>query len=359
MDFGLSEEQELLQETVRGFVANECPPPKLREIFDSGVGTDPSLWRGIVEMGLAGLVIPEVHGGAGMEFLEAALVAEVLGNGVLPGPYFGHTLASLALVLGGSDAQKKTWLPRLAAGEVIGTYAAAEENSQWEPSEWSVEEKNGELTGLKLYVPNANIADLIIVGCSRGRLALVERGAPGVTIEDMEGIDRSRPVFRLGLEAAPAEVLETGQDVSGRVRDAALLMLAADSFGVASRLIEMSVDYAKTREQFGSVIAQFQSVKHQLARLATDVEPTRALFWYGAHAFDHLPEEAERAAALAKAHITDRAMHTAREAVELHGGLGFTWECDVQMWYKRAMFNRSAFGTPDSLRGRIATLGGW
>lgn len=359
MDFGLTEEQELLQETVRGFVANECPPPKLREIFDSGAGTDSALWEAIVEMGLAGLVIPEVHGGAGMELLELALVAETFGGGVLPGPFFGHTLASLTLVLGGSEAQKKTWLPRLADGGVIGTYAVAEENSRWEPSEWSVEERDGRLTGLKLYVPNADIADLIVVGCSRGRLALVERGTDGVTVEDMGGIDRSRPIFRIVLDGAVAEVLEAGQDVSGRVRDAALVMLAADSFGVASRLIEMSIDYAKTREQFGTIIGQFQGVKHQLARLATDIEPTRALFWYAAHAFDHLPEAAERAAVLAKAHITDRAMHTARAAVELHGGLGFTWECDVQMWYKRAMFNRSAFGTPDALRGRIATLGGW
>jgi alkylation response protein AidB-like acyl-CoA dehydrogenase len=359
MDFGLTEEQELLQETIRSFVANECPPPRLREIFDSGAGTDPALWSGIVEMGLAGLVIPESHGGAGMELLETALVTEVMGNGVLPGPFFGHTLASLALVLGGSEAQKSSWLPRMAAGEVVGTYAIAEENSQWEPSEWSVEEKDGQLSGLKLYVPNADIADLIVVGCSRGRLALVERGAPGVTIENMEGIDRSRPIFRLALEGAPAEVLEAGQDASGRVRDAALLLLAADSFGVASRLIEMSVDYAKTREQFGTLIGQFQSVKHQLARLATNIEPTRSLFWYAAHAFDHLPEEAERMSALAKAHITEHAMNTAREAVELHGGLGFTWECDVQMWYKRAMFNRAAFGTPNALRTRIATLGGW
>ena len=127
----------------------------------------------------------------------------------------------------------------------------------------------------------------------------------------------------------------------------------------ASSLVRMSVEYAKTREQFGMAIAQFQSVKHQLARLATEIDPTRALSWYAAHAFDHLKEESERSAALANAHITDCAMDVAREAVELHGGLGFTWECDVQMWFKRAMFNRAAFGTPEYLRGRIATLSGW
>lgn len=359
MDFGLTEEQELLQETVRGFVANECPATRLREIFDGGAGTDQALWNGISEMGLAGLVIPEVYGGAGMELLELALVTEVLASGDVPSPFFGHSLAALALSLGGSEAQKLTWLPRLAAGDAIGTYAAAEENSCWEPSEWSVEEKDGLLSGVKLYVPHADIADVMIVGCSRGRLALVERGAAGMTIEDLGGIDRTRPVFKVIFDGVAGEVLEAGQGASGRVRDAALVLLSADSFGLASELISMSTEYAKTREQFGTAIGQFQSVKHELARLATDIEPTRSLYWYAAHAFDHLPDDAERAAALAKSHITERAMRTARASVELHGGLGFTWECDVQMWYKRAMFNRAAFGTPDVLRSRIATLGGW
>ncbi|MCH7599547.1 MAG: acyl-CoA/acyl-ACP dehydrogenase [Myxococcales bacterium] len=359
VNFDLTEEQELLQETVRGFVANECPPPRLREIFDSGEGTDPALWQGMAEMGLAGLMIPEEYGGAGMELLELALVAEVLGSGVLPGPFLGHSLAALALMLAGSDVQKRQWLPRLATGDVIGTYAVAEEDSQWEPSEWSVTERAGKLNGTKLYVPHADIADLIVVGCSGGGLALVERETRGVSLENMQGIDRTRPIFKIVFDAADAEALESGEAASQRVRDAALVLLAADSFGVASSLIRMSVDYAKTREQFGTIIGQFQSVKHQLARLSTDIEPTRALVWYAAHAFDHLPEDAERAAAIVNSHLTDRAMHTARESVELHGGLGFTWECDVQMWYKRAMFNRSAFGTPDVVRGRVATLGGW
>lgn len=359
MDFGLTEEQELLQETVRGFVANECPPPRLREIFDSGVGTDPALWQGMAEMGLAGLMIPEEFGGAGMELLELALVAEALGSGVLPGPFLGHSLAALALVLGGDETQKQKWLPRLATGDAIGTYAAAEEGSRWEPAEWRVEVQAGKLSGAKLFVPHADIADLIVVGCVGGGLALVERTTQGVVVENMQGIDRTRPIFKVTFDAAAAEVLESGRAASLRVRDAALVLLAADSFGLATSLIQMSVDYAKTREQFGSIIGQFQSVKHQLARLATDIEPTRALVWYAAHAFDHLPEDAERAAALVNSHLTDRAMHTARESVELHGGLGFTWKCDVQMWYKRAMFNRSAFGTPDTVRGRVATLGGW
>ena len=197
MNFGLTEEQELLQETVRSFVANECPPPRLRELFDAGQGSDPALWQGMVEMGLAGLMVPEVHGGAGMELLELALVAEALGGGVLPSPFLGHSLAALALVLGGSDAQKSRWLPRLATGNAIGTYAVAEADSQWEPSEWRVQEHDGKINGTKLYVPHAERADLIVVGCAGGGLALVEREAEGVSLENMQGIDRTRPMSPL------------------------------------------------------------------------------------------------------------------------------------------------------------------
>ena len=359
MDFGLTEEQELLQETVRGFVENECPPSRLRELFDEGVGHDPALWNGMAEMGLTGVLVPENYGGAGLEMLELALVFEELGRGGLPGPFFGHALATVAILEGGSEAQKEKWLPALASGETIASFAAAEAQSHWEPSDWSVEEKDGTLNGAKLYVPNADVAGLIVVGCSRGRLAVIERESEGVVLDDAGGIDRSRPVFHLRLEGAAAELLEHGQDASPRVRDAACVLLAADSFGAASNLIHLSTDYAKTREQFGTLIGQFQAVKHELARLATDIEPTRGLCWYAAHAFDHLPDKSERAAALAKAHITERAMLAARSAVELHGGLGFTWECDVQMGYKRAMFNRSFFGTPDIVRVRVAALGGW
>ncbi len=359
MNFGLTEEQELLQETVRGFVSNECPATRLREIFDAGTGSDSTLWQGIVEMGLTGLVVPEEYGGAGMEVLDLALVAEVMGEGAVPVPLLGHSLACIALLYGGSDAQKRQWLPRLVSGEVVGGFAGAEPGSCWEPSDWSVEEKDSSLTGIKVCVPQADLADIIIVGCSGGHLALVERGADAVRIEDMDGIDRGRPIYQVGFDGAPCERLVNGQEASGRVRDAALVMLAADSFGVASKLVRLCVEYAKTREQFGRSIACFQSVKHQLARLATDIDPTRALYWYAAHSFDHLPADRERAAALANAHITDRAMLAAREAVELHGGVGFTWECDVQIWFKRAMFNRAFFGTPERLRERVATLGGW
>jgi alkylation response protein AidB-like acyl-CoA dehydrogenase len=144
------------------------------------------------------------------------------------------------------------------------------------------------------------------------------------------------------------------------LRDAALVLLAADAFGAAHRLIRMTVDYCKTRQQFGQPIAQFQALKHQLANMAVEVDPTRGLWWYAAHAFDHeSPERAARAAALAKSHVTDRAMQAARDAVECHGGIGFTWECDVQLWFKRILFDRQWLGTPEQHRERIAQLNGW
>jgi alkylation response protein AidB-like acyl-CoA dehydrogenase len=199
----------------------------------------------------------------------------------------------------------------------------------------------------------------VVLGLSGGHFAIVERGARGVSMEDERGADRTRPIAQLSFDAAPAELLAGSPGAAARVRDAALVVLAADAFGAAWRLVRMTVEYAKTRQQFGTPIAQFQAVKHQLADMATRIEPTRGLFWYAAHAWDHLPSESARAAAIAKAHITARASEVAREAVELHGGLGFTWECDVQLWFKRAMFDRTWGGTPEHHLARIAALGDW
>ena len=359
MHFGLTEEQELLQETVRGFAQAECPPAKLREIFDAGSGHDPHLWKGLVEMGVAGLGVPEAHGGAGLELLDLALVAEMLGDAALPGPFLGHSLACAAIVEGGSEAQRARWLPALATGELVGSLAFAEDADRWDPEHWSVTLAEGQLRGAKRHVPHAELASLLVVGTAGGGLAVVERGASGMQITPEPGLDRTRSLARVDFDATPAEPLASGEEVSGRVRDLGLTLLAADAFGAAWRLTRMSVDYAKDRRQFGQPIANFQAVKHQLADMATAIEPSRGLFWYAAHALDHMPDEAPRAAAIAKAHITDRAAEIARAAVELHGGLGFTWECDVQMWFKRVLFDRSFLGNPQHQRARRAQLGGF
>ena len=356
MNFSLSAEQELLQSTVRDFAAKECPPQAVHAVFDGEREAVAALWRGLAEIGVAGLVVPEAHGGAGLELLELALVAEELGRGAVPVPFLGHALAALALARGASPAQQDTWLPRLAAGAARATVALAEDGARWLPAEWRVELANGRVSGQKQLVPEAEGAALFVVGCRGGALALVEAGRHA-RVSAEPTLDRGRPLATLELDGAPAELL--GADTAQRVVDAGCVLLAADAFGAAHRLVRATAAYLQTRQQFGQPLAQFQALKHQLANMALEVDPTRGLWWYAAHAFDHVPAEASRAAALAKAHITDRAQQAARDAVEAHGGIGFTWECDVHLWFKRVMFDRLWLGGPELHRERYAALEGW
>jgi alkylation response protein AidB-like acyl-CoA dehydrogenase len=356
VNFDLSEEQRLLQDAIAQLLENELPVKRLREIFESETGHDPALWKNLVEMGLGGLIIPEEYGGAGMELLDLALASETLAYGGAPGPFFGHSLAALAITLAGSDAQKQRWLPQLATGDAIGSFAFAEEGSVWQPEDWAL--AGGDtLTGTKLNVPYPELSDVFVVGVAGGGLVLVEREAGGLEVQAIDGVDRARRIGALTFDGTKCEAMPGA--VADRVRDAGLVLLAADAFGAGARLADMCVEYAKTREQFGVTIGHFQALKHQLANMALDIEPSRALFWYAAHAFDHIQEESARSAATAKAHITDNAMQIARDSVEAHGGIGFTWECDVQLWFKRAMFDRAFFGVPSVHRERQAQLAGW
>jgi len=359
MDFGLSEEQELLQETIRGFAANECPTTRLRELFDEGSGHDASLWSSLAEMGVTGLIVSEEHGGAGMELLDLALVAEVLGETALPVAFLGHSLAILGVSLLGSEAQRSSILPVLARGDEIATIALQEGDRSWNPGDWTVQADGDRISGVKAIVMHAALADRILVGLAGGRLAWVDARARGVEIEETVGVDRTRPFATVTFNEAPAEILQGGAGTSEQLTNAAAVLLAADAYGAASKLIDLDVAYSQSREQFGQPIGQFQAIKHTIARIGTELEPARGLWWYAAYALDYLPAEAARAASIAKAHISDRAMNIARESVELHGGYGFTWECEVQMWFKRIMFDRSFLGTPEQHRERCAELAGW
>ena len=280
MHFGLSEEQELLQETVRGFAEAEFPRQRLREVFDSGAGHDDAVSQGLAEMGITGLVVPEAFGGAGLGVLELALVCEIAGEACLPGAILEHALASLAIARAGSDAQRKRWLPKLAAGETLGTVAFGEQREDigdvWSPEHWSVQESGGRLTGTKSWAPHLDRARLVIVGLAGGALAVLEQtgeSTPGARTEAQEGIDRSRPIHRFVLDGVEAEVLPGSRDpdVADGVVDAGLAGLAADAFGAATRLIQMCVDYAKERKQFGFPIAQFQAVKPRIARMGAAI----------------------------------------------------------------------------------------
>ncbi len=356
MNFALSEEQELLQATVREFVAKECPPQTVRAVFDGAREPVAALWHGLARIGIAGLAVPEEHGGAGLELLELALVAEELGRGAVPVPFLGHALATLAIARGGSAAQQKEWLPRLASGAARATVALAEDGGRWLPQAWGVELANGRLRGRKDFVPEAEGAELYVVGCAGGALALVESGTHA-RVTPQAALDRGRPLAALELDGPPAEPL--GSADAARLIDAGCVLLAADAFGAAHALVRATAAYVQTRQQFGQPLAQFQAVKHQLANIALEIDPARGLWWYAAHAFDHAPADSARAAALAKSHVTDRAQQVARDAVEAHGGIGFTWECDVHLWFKRVMFDRIWLGAPELHRERFARLEGW
>ncbi len=232
MNFDLSDEQELLQETVRQFAANECPANRVRAIFDGDAGHDGELWKGLVELGLGAIAVPDEFGGAGLELLDQALVAEVLGAAAVPGPFLGHSLAGLAVLWGGSDAQKKTWLPKLASGELLGTVAFAEGDDRWQPGEWALA-GGPTLSGVKTAAPFGAHADLVVVGTAGGGLALVERDARGLSARPLPGVDRTRRIAELRFENTPCESLPNGVAASARVRDAGLVLLAADAFGGA------------------------------------------------------------------------------------------------------------------------------
>ena len=363
MDFDLSDEQRLLQETVGQFIENECPMARLRELFDDEVGYDPVLWKGLAEMGLAGIHLPGEYGGSELEVLDLAVVAETLGEAAAPVPFLSHSLATQAILSGGSDEQKSRMLPSLASGEHLATVAFAEEGGVWLPDQWTLavpEGKTGTVSGTKEIVEFGEQADYFVVGLAGGKMGVVERNASGVEVQRVEGVDRTRRIARVSFDSTPIEMLEQGgEEAAGRVRDVGLVLLAADAFGGATKLVNMSVEYSMSREQFGVTIAHFQALKHQLANMAVEIEPTRALYWYAAHALDHVSEDAVRTAALAKSHICDRFSQIARDATEAHGGIGYTWEGDTQIWFKRAMFDRVFLGTPRVHKDRVAALAGW
>ncbi|HEY3653405.1 MAG TPA: acyl-CoA dehydrogenase family protein [Steroidobacteraceae bacterium] len=357
MNFLLSSEQNMLMDALRELLADVSPARRVHEVINQDRGFDAALWARLVEYGVPGMVLPQRYGGLGLELIDLACVAEILGEFAAPSPFLGHALAGLAIFLGGSEAQRERWLPDLASGAKLASVALGEADAHWLPEEWKLAcgEKLG---GVKKLVPNAREADLLVVGIEGGGLAVAERSST-ITSARIEAVDRTRPLDHVTFADTPAEPLEAAPTAAPRLIDAAAILLAADAFGGASRCVSMSSDYSKIREQFGVPIGSFQALKHQLANMALEVEPGRGLYWYAAYAFDKLPERAAHAAAQAKAHICDAFVQAARDTVEAHGGIGFTWEHDAHIYLKRAMFDFAWLGQPSRHRMRAADLAGW
>jgi alkylation response protein AidB-like acyl-CoA dehydrogenase len=362
MDFGLSEDQRLFKDTLRRFLDAECPTTRVRTIMEGPDGHDRALWRSLAEMGVTGLMIPPAHGGTGLELLDLALAAEELGRAATPGPFLATATAAAALVESGNTEAQRRWLPGLAAGECVLTFALGEGIGEWDAARLATRVQGGRMTGEKPVVPSAAVADALVVAAHDGDgpgLFVVERGAPGLSITPLAGLDMTRRVDRIVFTDAPAVKIASGRATIDRARDVGLVLLAADAYGGARRCLDLTVQYALTREQFGQVIGAFQGVKHQLADLATDLEPALSLWWYAAHAYDHMQDRAERHAALAKALLADLYDRAIRTAIELHGGIGFTWEFDLHLWFRRAMFDRAYLGESRYHRARAADLAGW
>jgi alkylation response protein AidB-like acyl-CoA dehydrogenase len=376
MDFGLSEEQEHLQRSAREFLGRECPPAFVREVMRDADGFPRGFYQKLAALGWTGLIVPESFGGLGLGMLDLAVLMEEIGRAVMPGPFFSSTLATLAIAQAGSAAQKKLWLPRLASGEAVGTIAFLEESDRLDAPGITARAKLARgvyhLNGTKLFVTYAQVADAIVAAfrtTGKGEqgvtLFLVPGDAPGLALVPLPTIDQTRRVCELTFNdvevPASAVVGKAGDGWKrlARVLDAAGVLLAADSLGGAQQALAMAVDYSKVREQFGRPIGSFQAVKHMAAEIVSEIEPARSLVWYAAYTYDAKPRDASHAAAMAKARLSEVYMRAADRALQIHGGIGFTWEHDMHLWFKRAKWNELAYGDPAFHRERVAALSAW
>ena len=358
MEFGLSAEQHLLQESVNRFLDDNANLDRVREYADDLDDRGNDIWAGLAELGVLGLLVPEAHGGVGLGALDAAVVAECLGAHVTPAPFLATAvLAATALRLAGSDAQRSSHLPRIASGDLRVGAALAEAGGA--RGDAGVVAANGKLDGKALFALDAD-ADAFLVADRERRLHLVQRDAPGLGVDGLPHIDRTQRMAELAFDATPAELLP-GSDGGAACRatvDAGRVMLAADTLGAAQNMLDQAVAYAKQREQFNRVIASFQAVKHICAEMAAALEPSRALVWYAAHTLDAAAEEAHLTACHAKAHLAETGQFVGRNATIVHGGMGFTDLLGLHYWFKRIGFNRQVLGGPQRAREEAALAQG-
>jgi len=373
MDFGLSEDQEALQRAAREFLAAECPPALVRETARTSDGVPRALYAKMAELGWLGLAVPEADGGLGLGTLELALVCEELGRAAAPGPFLWTQLVIAALVRAGTPAQRRRWLPGLIAGERVATVGYLDEGNRYAPAAVTLRARRTRdgfrLDGTKLFVPGVPGGDLLLVAARPTTggvsLFLVEAETSGIRLRPEETIDLTRRVGEVRLRDVAVErsALLGGDGRGGallaRLLDLGAILIAADSLGGAQRTLEMAVEYSKTRQQFDRPIGSFQAIKHMAAEMVAEVEPARSLVWYAAWAFDHRPRDSPRAAAIAKARLGDVYSRTVNRSVQIHGGIGFTWEHDLHLWFKRACLNEVVFGDPMWHRERLATIDGY
>ncbi len=357
MDFSFTPEQELLRRTARDLLADCAPIERVRIMMADPAGLDDADWRRMAALGWHGLLFPEEYGGSGLGMLELAIVLEEMGRALLPGPFIGTLLAGLAVLAGGSDAQRRRWLPRLCDGSLRATLALLEESGRWDAAGVVARARpDGDalvLSGTKRFVPEAARADLLVCAVRRDddralALVLVEGGAHGLAITPLATMDRTRRVDAVtldGVRVGPESVLSCDAEaVLARLLDRGRIALAADMAGGAARVLEMTVEYAKVRRQFGRAIGSFQAIQHQCADMLVEVEKAKAAMYYAAYADAAGADDAALAAATAKAIAGDAYRFVTAHAIQVHGGIGFTWEHDLHLYFKRAQSDEVTFG---------------
>jgi alkylation response protein AidB-like acyl-CoA dehydrogenase len=359
MNFGFTDDQQAIKRTAREFLDARYPLAAVRALAEDERGFTDEQWAELVELGWPGVIVPEERDGLGLGAVELVVIAEEMGYALAPSPWFSTTCAALLLVAAGTDAQLERWLAPLARGEVRGTVAVWDENSGPAPDHSEVESApDGTLSCVKIAVPDAASADFLIVSGADGRHWVVERSADGVSIEPEAAIDPTRKLFRVALASAPAEPLELAPEAIARAYATIVTLLAAENVGVAQRAMEMAVEYAKDRTQFDRPIGAYQAVSHRCAQMLLEVEGSRSLCYWASWALAHEPETGPRAASMAKSYAGDAGFRVAASALQVHGGIGFTYEHDLHFFLKRAHANAHAFGDSRWHRDRVADLAG-
>jgi len=358
MNFEFNEDQNLLREQAQGFLADNCPPAAVRAVLDGEAEYDADLWQKIVEMGYTATVIPEEFGGLGLSYLELSVIAEELGRVAAPVPFSSSVyLATEAILMAGSQEQKEAWLPKLAAGEAIGTFALSEGHGRATAEELQTSVSDGALTGTKIPVADGGIANVAVVVASNG-LYLVDLDGAGVERESVRTLDFARGHSRIDFNGAPAEALGDPSDgwaLTQKLLDRAAVLFAWEQVGGAQASLEMAKEYALGRYAFGRPIASYQAIKHKLADMYVKNTLARSNCYFGAWALDTDAAELPIAAATARVSSTQAFYYASKENIQTHGGMGFTWEFDCQFYYRRAKLLSVNLGSESMWQSRLIT----
>ncbi|MGB9402124.1 MAG: acyl-CoA dehydrogenase family protein [Candidatus Acidiferrales bacterium] len=353
MQFGLSESQQLLQDNARKFFAGECPIGDVRRLMETDTAFDQTLWTKMTEQGYTGIIFPEEYDGVGLGKVELILLMEEAGRALLPGPFFS-TVALAGAVLNeiATPDQKKKFIAPICRGEARSTVAILEAGASWNPADIHVSSANGKISGEKLFVSDAAAANFIIVVARDGVFA-VDAKAPGITIKAMIGMDLTRKLYSVSFNNTPVEKLGNSAGLA-RAFDIAAASLAAEMVGGMQRTLDITVEYAKMRKQFGKPIGMFQAVQHQCADMYLETESSRSATYYAAWALEENAPDAALAVSIAKMYASDAARTVGNRGIQVHGGMGFTWENDIHLYYRRAKASETAFGDATFHRERIA-----